>query len=78
MEIWDPKELNKADAKIEKINPEFTLDEVIKSTGFEFETNKNLKYFNMPSQKRIHFLRNLIAPKVLNFYPQFAKKLWFN
>ena len=22
MEIWDPKELNKADAKIEKINPE--------------------------------------------------------
>ena len=64
--------------KIEKINPEFTLDEVIKSTGFEFKTNKNLKYFTMPSQKRIDILRNLIAPKVLNFYPQFAKKLWFN
>ena len=30
------------------------------------------------SQKRIDILRNLIAPKVLNFYPQFAKKLWFN
>ena len=64
--------------KIEKINPEFTLDEVIKSTGFEFKTNKNLKYFTMPSQKRIDILRNIIAPKVLNFYPQFAKKLWFN
>ena len=47
-------------------------------TGFEFKTNINLKYFNMPSQKRIDILRNLIAPKVLNFYPQFAKKLWFN
>ena len=64
--------------KIEKINPEFSLDEVIKSTGFEFKTNKNLKYFTMPSQKRIDILRNIIAPKVLNFYPQFAKKLWFN
>ena len=63
---------------INKINPEFTLDEVIKSTGFEFRTNTNLKYFTMPSQKRIDILRNLIAPKVLNFYPQFAKKLWFN
>ena len=68
----------KKNFKIEKINPEFTLDEVIKSTGFEFKTNKNLKYFTMPSQKRIDILRNLIAPKVLNFYPQFAKKLWFN
>ena len=64
--------------KIEKINPELSLDEVIESTGFEFKTNKNLKYFTMPSQKRIDILRNIIAPKVLNFYPQFAKKLWFN
>ena len=64
--------------KIEKINPEFSLDEVIKSTGFEFKTNKKLKYFTMPSQKRIDVLRNLIAAKVLNFYPQFAKKIWFN
>ena len=64
--------------KIEKINPEFSLDEVIKSTGFEFKTNKNLKYFTMPSQKRIDILRNIIAQKVLNFYPQFAKKLWFS
>ena len=29
-------------------------------------------------QKRIDILRNFIAPKVLNCYPQFAKKLWFN
>ena len=64
--------------KIEKINPDFTLNEVIKSTGFEFRTNTNLKYFTIPSQKRINILRNIIAPKVLNFYPQFAKKLWFN
>ncbi len=64
--------------KIEKINPELSLDEVIESTGFEFKTNKNLKYFTMPPQKRIDILRNIIAPKVLNFYPQFAKKLWFN
>ena len=64
--------------KIEKINPEFSLDEVIKSTGFEFKTNKNLRYFTMPSQKRIDILRNIIAQKVLNFYPQFAKKLWFS
>ena len=64
--------------KIEKINPEFSLDEIIESTGFEFKTNKNVKYFTMPSQKRIDILRNIIAPKVLNFYPQFAKKLWFN
>ena len=64
--------------KIEKINPEFSLDEVIKSTGFEFKTNKNLKYFTMPSQKRIDILRDIIAQKVLNFYPQFAKKLWFS
>ena len=64
--------------KIEKINPEFSLDEVIKSTGFEFKTNKNLRYFTMPSQKRINILRNIIAQKVLNFYPQFAKKLWFS
>ena len=64
--------------KIEKINPEFSLDEVTKSTGFEFKTNKDLKYFTMPSQKRIEILRNIIAPKVLNFYPQFAKKIWFN
>ena len=64
--------------KIEKINPEFSLDEVIKSTGFEFKTNKNIRYFAMPSQKRIDILRNIIAQKVLNFYPQFAKKLWFS
>ena len=44
----------------------------------QFLGEQNLKYFNMPSQKRIDILRNLIAPKVLNFYPQFAKKLWFN
>ena len=68
----------KKNFKIEKINPEFTLDEVIKSTGFEFRTNTNLKYFTIHSQKRNNILRNIIAPKVLNLYPQFAKKLWFN
>ena len=57
---------------------QLSLDEVIKSTGFEFKSNKDLKYFTMPSQKRIEILRNIIAPKVLNFYPQFAKKIWFN
>ena len=47
--------------------------DILINVNDEFKTNKNLKYFTMPSQKRIDILRNLIAPKVLNFYPQFAK-----
>ena len=63
--------------KIEKINNQFSLDEIINSTGFKFIMNKRIKNFKMPSQKRIDILRKLISPKVLNFYPEFAKKNWF-
>ena len=57
------------------------LEEVAKNwirSQEKINSNRNLKFFTMPSKKRIDILRDLIAPKVLNFYPQFAKKIWFN
>ncbi len=64
--------------KLEKISRGLTFNDIIKNTGFTFEHNKNFNFFESPSQNRINILRNIIAPKVLDFYPEFAKKVWYN
>ena len=69
--------IKKTEIKHDQIYLEIDKNDLIDVILF-IKTNKDLKYFTMPSQKRIEILRNIIAPKVLNFYPQFAKKIWFN
>ena len=46
------------------------------ATGFDFDTAEALAETPAPSQQRLERIRNEIAPKILTFYPEFAKRIW--
>ena len=39
--------------------------------------NNEIKNFIYPSRERLDILRKVIAPMVSEFYPNFAKRIWF-
>ena len=78
---------NKALFSFNKRNRKFCLKEtapgvnqteIKEQTGFEYDLNNEIKSFTLPSKSRLNILRKKIAPMVLEFYPHFAKKIWFN
>ena len=63
---------------LEKTAPGIKQGDVKKLTGFEYDLNTTINNFMLPSKSRLKTLREVIAPMVSEFYPHFAKKIWFN
>ena len=58
------------------LNHNNTIDDIIKLTGFDFDIDNNISEIVNPDINRLEILRDIIAPMVAEFYPEFAKKIW--
>ncbi len=61
--------------RLEQLHPGETLEGVTEATGFDFDLGA-LKETPEPSEERRARLRREIAPKVAEFYPEFADRVW--
>ncbi len=62
---------------LEKTAPGINQNDIEKITGFKYDLNNEIKNFTYPSRERLDILRKVIAPMVSEFYPNFAKRIWF-
>ncbi len=51
-----------------------SLEEVRDQTGFEFDTSREIPKTSQPSVERLEQLRTEVAPKIAEFYPEFARR----
>ncbi len=61
--------------RLEQLHPGETLEGVSEATGFDFDLG-SLTQTSPPSAERLSLLRREIAPKVAEFYPEFAARVW--
>jgi glutaconate CoA-transferase subunit B len=61
---------------LESVHPGHTVEEVIENTGFEFERPAQVPETAAPTAETLHLMRDVVAPQVAEFYPQFAAKVW--
>ncbi len=53
-----------------------TIDSIRQATGFTFEVPDQVSETPAPSAERLTRIRDDIAPKILQFYPEFASRVW--
>ena len=53
-----------------------TVDSIREATGFDFDVAEDVSETPMPSAERLDRIRAEIAPQILTFYPEFAKRIW--
>jgi len=61
---------------LESLHPGVDLDSVRRETGFGFDTADAVPMTPTPDEDRLRRLRLTIAPKVAEFYPAFAQRVW--
>ncbi len=61
--------------QLNSVHPGETVDSIREATGFTFDA-RDVVETPHPSSERLERIRNDIAPKVLEFYPQFASRVW--
>lgn len=62
--------------RLRSVHPGVTAEEVIHATGFSFDCPPSVAATELPSAERLARLRRDIAPKVLEFYPEFATRVF--
>ena len=61
---------------LESVHPGHTVEEVIEHTGFDFEQPAHVPETPAPTPETLKLMREVVAPQVAEFYPQFAAKVW--
>jgi glutaconate CoA-transferase, subunit B len=54
------------------VHPEHSMTEVIESTGFDFDRPRQVPLTPAPSPQTLQLLRTVVAPQLVELYPQFA------
>jgi glutaconate CoA-transferase, subunit B len=62
--------------RLESIHPGHSLDEVIENTAFEFDRPPQLVQTAPPSAETLRLLREVVAPELVDAYPQFARSVF--
>ena len=62
--------------RLESAHPGVTAEEVRAQTGFAFDLPPAVPETPAPTPARLERLRRSIAPKVAEFYPKFAERVW--
>ena len=62
--------------RLESVHNGETPDSVAAATGFGFDRAPEIAETPAPSAERLERIRRHIAPKVAQFYPQFAARVW--
>jgi len=58
------------------VHPGHTVAEVIENTGFAFDHGKDVRTTPAPSREDLRVLRTVVAPQLVEVYPQFAAKVF--
>jgi glutaconate CoA-transferase subunit B len=62
--------------RLDSVHPGHSLEEVIESTGFEFERPQNVPLTPAPDSETLRLMREVVAPELAEVYPQFAKQVF--
>jgi len=62
--------------RLESVHPGNTLDDIVKSTGFEFDHEATAKATAVPSGGELALLRSEVAKEISANYPEFAARVW--
>jgi glutaconate CoA-transferase subunit B len=62
--------------RLESVHPGHTLDEVVDSTGFEFDRAAGLRPTPAPTAAELAQLRGAVAEQITENYPEFAARVW--
>jgi glutaconate CoA-transferase subunit B len=58
------------------VHPGHTVAEVIENTGFAFDRGEDVPTTPAPSREDLRVLRTVVAPQLVEVYPQFATKVF--
>jgi glutaconate CoA-transferase subunit B len=58
------------------VHPGHTVEEVIESTGFEFDKPGSVPETEAPSPATLKLMREVVAPQLAEVYPQFAAEVF--
>jgi glutaconate CoA-transferase subunit B len=58
--------------RLESVHPGHTVEEVIDNTGFAFDRPDEVPTTPLPSAETLRLMRETVAPKLAEAYPQFA------
>ena len=67
---------NGAQFRLESVHPGHTVAEVLENTGFGFDCPDDVPETSLPDPRRLDLLRRAIAPRVAEFYPDFAARVF--
>ena len=57
-------------------HPGETVEGIREATGFDFDVDAAVGETPLPSEERLENIRTNIAPQILEFYPEFAGRIW--
>jgi glutaconate CoA-transferase subunit B len=62
--------------RLESVHPGHTVDEIVESTGFDFDRADNVPVTPAPSAETLRLMRDTVAPQLAEVYPQFAQRVF--
>ncbi len=62
--------------RLETVHPGESVESVTGATGFAFDAAPEVRETPAPAPERLERLRREVAPKIAEFYPRFAEKVW--
>ena len=62
--------------RLETVHEGETTESVTEATGFAFDCAPQIRTTPAPGAARLERLRREVAPKIAEFYPQFAARVW--
>ncbi|HLX80829.1 MAG TPA: CoA-transferase [Burkholderiales bacterium] len=62
--------------RLESVHPGTSLEEILDSTGFEFDRGPDAKVTPVPSAGELALLRSAVASQIAANYPDFAQRVW--
>ena len=61
---------------LESVHPGHTVEEVLENTGFEFSRPETVPETPAPSPDTLRLMREVVAPQLVEVYPQFARQVF--
>ena len=62
--------------RLESVHPGGTVDDIMDSTGFEFDRDSNTRSTPVPSREDLDVIRTKVKPEIAASYPEFAARVW--
>lgn len=67
---------DRARFRLQTVHAGETVESIREMTGFDFDVASDVGDTPAPTAARLALIRDEIAPQILTFYPEFAKRIW--